>query len=142
MAGAGCFNFDGVLGLCRELWSAADELNDVMKQRDTDAATALKQWQGPHAETFRSGLEADEIDETRLVRLLRSAADDWAQAWVHAMNDENRARYDRAVDDADSTLEWLPGFSDRPVTEYASIATVPFGPGFEPTGDLYMNTAS
>ncbi len=142
MAGAGCFNFDGVLTLCRELWAAADELNNVMRQRDSDAGVALKQWQGPHADTFKTGLEADEIDETRLVRLLRSAADDWAQAWVYAMNDENRARHDKAVDGADSMLEWLPGFSDRPVTGYTSITAVPSGPDFEATGELYINTES
>lgn len=50
LAGSGCFIFDGVLTLCRELWAAADELNDVIKQRDTDA--------GPygHAEHFCSSI--------------------------------------------------------------------------------------
>lgn len=142
MAGAGCFDFDGVLALCRELWAAADELDQIVKDRDELTVVAAKEWKGPHSETFLDAIEVDVEDESGLVTLLRDAANDWANAWLSAMNDESRARHDRAVDDADSAWEWLPGISDAPVTDFSPLTVVPFGPEFKPTGSLYVNEAS
>ena len=119
------------------MWALADRWVGYQNDRNDLVGLAVKEWRGPHQETFLSQLEVDYVDEYDLENKLRAAANNWAQAWVDMMNDLNRKRHDKAVENADSTLEFLPGFSDRPVEDLTPITTVPFGPDFAPTGSLY-----
>ena len=103
---------------------------------------ANKHWVGPHQETFDKDLRTDSTEEQSLIGLLEQAAKNWAQVWADTVNEENKARHDKAVDQADSTLEWLPGFSDRPVSDLKHLAA-PQEPEFEPPADaFYINTES
>lgn len=139
MAGSGCVAYEQMLLLARSLWSAAGELDGILGKRDDAALTAKKHWEGPHRETFNDDLDTDSTGEDALVGLLKTAADNWAQAWVDRLNDQNLKRYNKAVSDADSDWEWIPGFSDASVTALTVIVMVPFGPDFEPTGSDYIN---
>lgn len=138
----GGFDFDGALSFCRDLWAAADELASLASKRDDLADIATKLWEGPHKNDFVKAVDSDIKEEETAETALRSAANFWAIAWRDAMNDLNEARHKKAVDEADSAWEFLPGFSDAPVTENTHIEWIPFGPDFEPTGSLYVNEAS
>ena len=138
----GGFDFDGTLSFCRDLWAAADELASLASKRDDLADIATKHWEGPHKNDFVKAVDSDTEEKEIAETALRTAADDWARAWVQAMSAKNKALHQKAVDEADSSWEWLPGFSDAPVTELPELYIVPFGPDFEPTISLYVNEAS
>ena len=137
--GEACVHKESLLNAARKIWALADMWVGYQNDRNDVVGVAVKEWRGPHQETFLSKLEVDYVDEYDLENKLRAAANNWAQAWVDEMNAKSRQLHSDAVDEADSTLEFLPWFSDRPVANFTPIETVPFGPDFEPTGSLYVN---
>ncbi len=135
MPGAGSFAFEETLELCRGLWAASGDLRGHIKTRDDLVDLVSSHWTGPHHAAFMNDITHDRILEDSSVRDLRNAATQWAQAWVNAMNAENKYREDEAYNDINSGA---PGENlDQEYPEYTPIVRPPIAPHFDPTGGLY-----
>lgn len=132
------FDYDGVLVLCRELWSLADELSSLMSKRAGLAATAATSWEGPYKTDFDSRRENEVTPAAQIVSGLRSDAEAWAGQWKAAMDETNRRRWARHHDewkkDNDGFLDHLFGATDH--TPNPEPVGVPQSPGFAATGSL------
>lgn len=82
---------------CRTMADTAEELRSIANRRLEETTRMLQTWRGPHAETFRGGLQREGLLVQRCVDALRSEADEWARLWADTVNDENRRRHEAAV---------------------------------------------
>jgi hypothetical protein len=89
-AGDVVFDYDGALLMARRLWAFADALESMMRDRAAAATEALVDWTGPHATSFVSRLDVERTDVNRVVVQFRRAAQEWAEAWKEAIDQQNR----------------------------------------------------
>ena len=138
------FDFEGVLDLCAQAWSLADDLETYGTTRDTALVTALEDWKGPEATTMVQDVwPAESANLTTGVEQLRQGALAWAEQWRDAQTAYNMREYTAAIEQEKSTRStgeslW-DGFigqddSAKHVPEPAASAA-PAPPSFEaPTG--------
>lgn len=134
------FDYEGALRLARTLWSFADELQAAKGARQGDVLAALRTWRGPFGDQFRDRAEDEQTSVASLVAALRADADQWAQAWKMAMDEQNRRLYARKVDEMkkdrstlDKVGDFFTGFDYPP--EPAPVPK-PAPAGFYPTASL------
>lgn len=134
------FDYEGALRLARTLWALADELEDAKGARQREVLAALRTWRGPFGDQFRDRAEDEQTSIASLVAALRSDADQWAQAWKMAMDEQNRRLYARKVDQIkkdrstlDKVGDFFTGFDYPP--EPAPVPK-PAPAGFYPTACL------
>jgi hypothetical protein len=84
--------------LARTLWAFADDLESAKGDRRAEAVAALRTWRGPFGDEFRGRVDDELTSVASLVAALRTEADQWAQAWKAAMDEQNRRLYARKVD--------------------------------------------
>lgn len=115
------FDFDGALNLARRLWSFADELEAAATDRATGAETALTSWLGAYADEFVERMNTEQTNLAQVVAGLRTEADQWAQAWKDATDEQNRRLWARQVDDMkadrnlwDRGVDFFTGFDYPP----------------------------
>lgn len=134
------FDYEGALRLARTLWAFADELEDAKGARQREVLAALRTWRGPFGDQFRDRADDEQTSIASLVAALRSDADQWAQAWKMAMDEQNRRLYARKVDQIkkdrstlDKVGDFFTGFDYPP--EPAPVPK-PAPAGFYPTACL------
>jgi hypothetical protein len=87
-----------VLDHCRNLVDAADRLAHVGRERDRRYEVAVRQWAGPHRQSFDARYRQESADLSTRIWGLRSEADAWAVVWADEVNRINQRRRDAAVD--------------------------------------------
>lgn len=92
------FDFDGSLRLARGLWGFAEELEAAKGARRSEVVATLRTWLGPYGDQFRDRASDEQTSLASLVAGLRTDADQWAQAWKQAMDEQNRRLWARRVD--------------------------------------------
>lgn len=139
------FDWDGSLDLARKLWSYADDLTSAKSSRNTDADTALQSWQGPYGDQFRSRKSDEQTSLGSVTTGLRSEAQQWAQAWKLAMDQQNRVLRARAVDKHNSSKSFFDKVGDffggdDDIPPEPTPVPLPQPPGFPMTAGFYSNT--
>ena len=92
------FDYDGALRLARSLWAFADDLEQAKGDRHEAAQRALRLWKGPFGTDFDGREESEQSSIRRVIDGLRTEADQWAEAWKRAMDEQNRRLYARRVE--------------------------------------------
>lgn len=87
-----------VLGHCRDLLSAADELREIARLRGEKAEGALRLWEGSHSRTFVVRKEEEDRDIGEQGAALRREADAWARVWADTVDRINGDRRAAAVE--------------------------------------------
>lgn len=156
---------DGALQLARELRDAGEDVQILSSGarvgaggggRAGDAAMAMRQWIGPHRDTFEQLIQ-NEMASAQLTRSrLDEEADAWAQFWAEATNARQQRLYEEAMADHRRAVEhYHREFdayqeaigTDPSATIYLSAPPRPVGPtpptpvsvptaatGYQPTG--------
>ena len=106
------FDFDGALNLARRLWSFADELEAAKDDRFTGAEAALASWLGSYSDEFVERMNTEQTNLDQVVAGLRTEADQWAQAWKDATDEQNRRLWARQVDQMKSDRNVLDHVGD------------------------------
>ncbi len=129
------FDWDGSLRVARRLWALADEVEAVMRSRDTSAADALVDWLGSYGRQFAERIGTEHTGATGVVAGLRDGANGWAWQWKQAMDEQNRrlhAREEQRRKDDRGFLDNVGGFffghDDLPPRP--AEASVPTAPDF------------
>ena len=135
------FDFDGSLALARRLWRFADALDELGRARGEQGALALTTFTGVYGREFAERLSAEVQELGVAARELRAAADAWAQAWAHAVNEQNRRLFARECDRIerdrsllDDVMGFLGGHHDLP--RQPPELGAPRPPHFAATGSL------
>jgi len=99
---------EGALQLARDLRDAGEDVQLLSSGarvgaggggRAGDAAIAMRQWIGPHRDTFEE-LMANEMASARLTKTrLDEEADAWASFWAEATNARQQRLYEEAMAD-------------------------------------------
>lgn len=98
------FDFDGVLELCEQAWSLAQDLESYGTTRDTALVTALEDWRGPEATTMVYDVwPAEATNLATGVDQLRRGALAWAEQWREAQTAYNYREYTMAVEQEQTT---------------------------------------
>lgn len=141
------FDYEGSLALARRLWDLADRLDTLGVARNRWGIEALVEWEGRLGDQFADRIDSETSGCARLSADLREAANQWAQAWADALNQQNRRLYARAVhrirDDrgiVDSIIGGLFGHDDLPPEP--SLRSTPIAPAFLPTGGFATSRAN
>lgn len=107
------FDFGGVLALCRDLWSLADDLESYFTKRGQSLATALQDWKGPEAETMMQQVyPAEAANLATGINQLRSGAVEWAVSWADAQRQYNNREYALAVNAEKDSRSFGESFVD------------------------------
>lgn len=131
------FDFEGVLTLCRQLWSLADELDGVKATRAVAAVTALTKWEGKFGVEFARRADDEGVSAGQIAIGLRSDATGWAAAWKTAMDENNRRRWARHHEEWKDDQGFLDGlFGSDDETPNPQPVGQPQPPGFAATGTL------
>ena len=93
------FDFGGVLALCRDLWSLAEDLESYALGRDGALKTALQDWRGPEAIRMVTDVwPAEARNLSNGLSQLRNGAVAWANSWAEAQRMYNNRQYALAVE--------------------------------------------
>lgn len=105
---------EGALQFARELRDAGEDVQTMSSGaraggggggRAGDAATVMRQWIGPHRDTFEE-LMAAEMRSAQLTRTrLDEEADAWAQFWAEATNARQQRLYEEELADHRRAVE-------------------------------------
>lgn len=88
------------LDLARRLSEASTTVADLTggaSGRMADKAIAVREWVGPHRDTFELLFENEMSSAGLAESRLEDEADDWARFWAMAMNARNDRLYDEAT---------------------------------------------
>ena len=136
------FDFDGALDLARSMWDLAGTLEDVDGRRRTAGARALEHWQGRYADDAARSMGTATATAQGASRGFRGEAQLLAQRWADEWLKEANARFQDAVNAAnshrnvlESAWDWAFG-SDQHTGQAPSRPPVPQPPAFAPTAAL------
>lgn len=101
------FDFEGSLVAARRLWALADSLDTHASIRLAAAQRALTNWTGALRNEFLTRTTQEHEAITKCARECRNGALGWAIAWKNAMDEDNRRRRARAVDEVRKQRSWM-----------------------------------
>lgn len=100
---------EGALQLARDLRDAADDIRVLVSGarigagagggRIGAAAVAMRDWVGPHRDTFEQLLQHEVASAETTQTRLDDEADAWARFWSEATNARQQRQYDEAMSD-------------------------------------------
>jgi hypothetical protein len=135
------FDFDGSLAVARRMWRFADELDALGAARRDEGEHALTTFTGVYGRQFADRVSSEVHDLGLAAHELRTAAGAWAQAWAHAINEQNRRLFARACERierdrslVDSVKGFFGGHHDLP--PQPRQLGVPRPPHFAATGSF------
>lgn len=137
------FDFEGALSLARQLGTLADQVAALVRARQSLSDAARVGFLGRHADDFVARVAVEVANGSNLAAHLRSDAEICAAAWKKAMDEENRRRYARHVDDirrqrsiGQTVWDDLFGWKYPPAPEPVPL---PRPPLFAPTAELTVH---
>lgn len=136
------FDFEGSLGLARQLWAMAEDAQTVMAGRGRLAQDALNTWLGPHGIDFADRVTSEGRQMDAIAADFRAAANGWAACWQAAMDEQRRIDHARECDRIrnnrsllDSFVGGIVGHDDLPPPPLP--VGLPVAPAFAPTASRW-----